>query len=329
MAILIRTLAIFRPVGLMFCILHMTDLVSTDVTRDVVFGMDGNTDNRDGGSQSSSEECFPLHTGIPGPPGAPGDFGEIGYPGPKGTDGHQGRDGYPGENYTETGAPGDSGESGPDGPKGRPGPEGKPGLQGTRGLTGAAGLTGPPGDTTEGPSEPGPNGPVGDRGKTGLPGRTGKKGDRGKDGNCTCAEVTDDTGIGHFSAFSVARHDSLQSTDGDEIISWDHVFVNAIGDFDPSSGIFTCCIPGYYYFGYNVHKASSSTNPMVQLMLNGEHVASALEYGDLDDEDSSSNSVMLHLQYDDQVWLQLYDTTGFYGSHYGFTTFLGYLLDAD
>lgn len=118
MAILIRTLAIFRPVGLMFCILHMTDLVSTDVTRDVVFGMDGNTDNRDGGSQSSSEECFPLHTGIPGPPGAPGDFGEIGYPGPKGTDGHQGRDGYPGENYTETGAPGDSGESGPDGPKG-------------------------------------------------------------------------------------------------------------------------------------------------------------------------------------------------------------------
>lgn len=77
-----------------------------------------------------------------------------------------------------------------------------------------------------------------------LSGRTGRKGERGKDGNCTCAEVTDDTGIGHFSAFSVARHDSLQSTDGDEIISWDHVFVNAIGDFDPSSGIFTCCIPG-------------------------------------------------------------------------------------
>lgn len=39
--------------------------------------------------------------------------------------------------------------------------------------------------------------------------------------------------------------------------------------FDPN--IFFCPFAGYYYFGYNVHKASSSTNPMVQLMLNGKN----------------------------------------------------------
>lgn len=58
-------------------------------------------------------------------------------------------------------------------------------------------------------------------------------------------------------------------------------------------------------------------------------MASALEYGELDDEDSASNSVVIHLSNEDQVWLQLYDSTGLYGGHYGYSTFLGYLLDAD
>lgn len=59
--------------------------------------------------------------------------------------------------------------------------------------------------------------------------------------------------MGHFSAFSVARHDSLLSTDGDEIITWDHVFVNALGDFAPESGIFTCCIPGKKILTNDLH----------------------------------------------------------------------------
>ncbi|KAJ8023982.1 Complement C1q and tumor necrosis factor-related protein 9B [Holothuria leucospilota] len=265
------------------------------------------------------------------------------------------------------------------------------GLAGPTGDRGPVGPVGPSGENVARSPDGYRRGETGFPGAQGSPGVKGVRGISGKDGECKCSPEEGDKNLDsstlHFSAFSVARHSSLLSTNGDEIIWWDHVFTNAGGDFVPETGIFTCEIPGYYYFAFHIQKMSDSANPLVQLMLNGAtlrasrtsrwlenvapepllctifvpwhcsflslqgtcspgyldishpdetmmafagvHVGSALEYGDVDDDDSTTNSVVIHLESRDQVWLQLYDATGFHGSHNGFTTFLGYLAAAD
>lgn len=278
-------------------------------------------------------ECFSPTEGIPGPPGPPGEFGEPGEPGVKGLDGLHGRDGIPGKNFTVSALNGDRGERGQAGPVGQPGSAGSMGLAGPTGDRGPVGPVGPSGENVARSPDGYRRGETGFPGAQGSPGVKGVRGISGKDGECKCSPEEGDKNLDsstlHFSAFSVARHSSLLSTNGDEIIWWDHVFTNAGGDFVPETGIFTCEIPGYYYFAFHIQKMSDSANPLVQLMLNGVHVGSALEYGDVDDDDSTTNSVVIHLESRDQVWLQLYDATGFHGSHNGFTTFLGYLAAAD
>ena len=58
----------------------------------------------------------------------------------------------------------------------------------------------------------------------------------------------------------------------------------------------------------------------------GEHQVAAIDYGAMDSEDSTSNSVILDLEVNDQVWLQLYEGRELYSSHYRYTTFSGWLL---
>ncbi len=55
-------------------------------------------------------------------------------------------------------------------------------------------------------------------------------------------------------------------------------------------------------------------------------MVAVIDYGPMDSEDSTSNSVILDLQQNDLVWLQLYEHREVYSSHYRFTTFSGFLL---
>ncbi len=96
------------------------------------------------------------------------------------------------------------------------------------------------------------------------------------------------------------------------------------------SGIFTAPRPGLYSFSFTVYSKMGGEGERmyykVQLMRNGEVMASTWEDNREDSEDSSSQTVLLLLQQGGQVYVELLTGRQLCGNVKGLNTFSGSLI---
>ncbi|NXO21312.1 CO8A1 protein, partial [Cisticola juncidis] len=213
-----------------------------------------------------------------------------GPPGPHGLPGI-GKAGAPGLQ----GQPGQKGEPGMKGPPGIPGIPGPKGEKGV-GIPGLPGLKGPPG-------LPGPPGPVG------LPG--GKKGKAG--------------GVVYeMPAFTAELLTPFPRVGVP--VKFDKLLYNGRQNYNPQTGIFTCEIPGVYYFAYHVH--CKGANVWVALYKNNEPLMYTYDEYKKGFLDQASGSAVVQLMHGDKVYVQMpsEQAAGLYAGQYVHSSFSGYLL---
>uniref|UniRef100_A0A6I8N232 C1q domain-containing protein n=1 Tax=Ornithorhynchus anatinus TaxID=9258 RepID=A0A6I8N232_ORNAN len=228
----------------------------------------------------------PGQDGIPGQPGFPGGKGEQGLPGDRGMGGVPGAQGPRGEKG-HMGAPGMSGPPGEPGPPGLPGPMGPPGVTGfpgPKGEGGAVGLPGPLGPKGEPglqgfPGKPGFLGEVGPPGMRGLPGPIGPKGENGG-------------GAYQVPAFTAELTTPFPPVGAP--VKFDKLLYNGRQNYNPQTGIFTCEVPGVYYFAYHVHCKGGSV--WVALFKNNEPMMYTYDEYKKGFLDQASGSAVLQLR---------------------------------
>uniref|UniRef100_A0AAV2JGI7 C1q domain-containing protein n=1 Tax=Knipowitschia caucasica TaxID=637954 RepID=A0AAV2JGI7_KNICA len=195
------------------------------------------------------------------------------------------------------------------GPKGEPG---RPGKSGSRG---------PPGE----PGAPGPPGPPGERGE---PGRGGPPGLPGPPGASATGAISAAT---YSTVPRIAFYAGLKKQhEGYELLKFDDVVTNLGNHYDPSSGKFTCSIPGTYYFTYHVlMRGGDGTSMWADLCKNNQVRASAIAQDADQNYDYASNSAVLHLEPGDEVYIKLDGGKAHGGNNNKYSTFSGFIIYAD
>ncbi|XP_042345193.1 complement C1q tumor necrosis factor-related protein 4 [Plectropomus leopardus] len=132
------------------------------------------------------------------------------------------------------------------------------------------------------------------------------------------------------SAFSVARTNSMEG--GPKMtVTFDTVYVNIGGDFDPKAGLFRCRITGAYYFSFTVGKFPHKDLSVMLMKNRNEVQAIVYEENAGEERKVQSQSVMLQLEFGDTVWLRLHGDPRYalYSNTGHYTTFNGYLVYPD
>lgn len=108
-------------------------------------------------------------------------------------------------------------------------------------------------------------------------------------------------------------------------IRFNTVITNPQGDYDTSTGKFTCKVPGLYYF---VHHTSHTANLCVQLYRSNVQVTSFCDHM-TNSKQVSSGGVLLRLQRGEEVWLAANDYNGMVGTPGSDSVFSGFLFFPD
>ncbi|KAL4660511.1 C1q-related factor-like [Arapaima gigas] len=191
-------------------------------------------------------------------------------------------------------------------------------LQGPQGKPGRPGKPGPPGP----PGEPGPPGPMGPPGEKGDVGRIGTIG-LGGNGVISTATYTTMPRVAFYAGLKNPH-------EGYEILKFDDVVTNLGNNYDGISGKFICNIPGTYFFIYHVlMRGGDGTSMWADLCKNGQVRASAIAQDADQNYDYASNSVILHLDAGDEVYIKLDGGKAHGGNNNKYSTFSGFIIYAD
>uniref|UniRef100_A0A3Q2XPN6 C1q-related factor-like n=1 Tax=Hippocampus comes TaxID=109280 RepID=A0A3Q2XPN6_HIPCM len=174
------------------------------------------------------------------------------------------------------------------------------------------------------------------QGPQGKPGRPGKPGppdsrDQGRTGIL---------GLGGNGAISTATYSTVPRVafyaglknphEGYEILKFDDVVTNLGNNYDGIAGKFVCSIPGTYFFIYHVlMRGGDGTSMWADLCKNGQVRASAIAQDADQNYDYASNSVILHLDAGDEVYIKLDGGKAHGGNNNKYSTFSGFILYAD
>ncbi|XP_021490662.1 complement C1q-like protein 4 [Meriones unguiculatus] len=185
-----------------------------------------------------------------------------------------------------------------------------PGAKGDVGRRGKAGLRGPPGP-------PGPRGPPGEPGRPGPPGPPGP----GPGGAAPPAGY-----VPRIAFYAGLR----RPHEGYEVLRFDDVVTNVGNAYEAASGKFTCPMPGVYFFAYHVlMRGGDGTSMWADLMKNGQVRASAIAQDADQNYDYASNSVILHLDVGDEVFIKLDGGKVHGGNTNKYSTFSGFIIYPD
>ncbi|TWW73762.1 Complement C1q-like protein 3 C1q and tumor necrosis factor-related protein 13 [Takifugu flavidus] len=195
-------------------------------------------------------------------------------------------------------------------------------IQGPQGEPGRVGRMGPRGPSGE-PGPPGPVGPPGDRGAPGPPGPPGVPGANGPNGAISAATYSTVPKIAFYAGLK-------KQHEGYEVLKFDDVVTNLGNHYDPSTGKFTCSIPGIYFFVYHVlMRGGDGTSMWADLCKNNQVRASAIAQDADQNYDYASNSVVLHLEPGDEIYIKLDGGKAHGGNNNKYSTFSGFMLYAD
>ncbi|KAM6948891.1 complement C1q-like protein 3b [Aplochiton taeniatus] len=195
-------------------------------------------------------------------------------------------------------------------------------VQGPKGEPGRTGRVGPRGPF----GEPGPPGPVGPPGEKGEPGQTGLPGPPGANGPTGAISAATYNTVPKIAFYAGLK----KQHEGYEILKFDDVVTNVGNHFDPSTGKFTCSIPGIYFFVYHVlMRGGDGTSMWADLCKNNQVRASAIAQDADQNYDYASNSAVLHLEPGDEIYIKLDGGKAHGGNNNKYSTFSGFMVYAD
>ncbi|KAL6038024.1 hypothetical protein STEG23_019365 [Scotinomys teguina] len=176
--------------------------------------------------------------------------------------------------------------------------------------------------------EKGDRGDRGLQGKYGKTGSTGARGHIGPKGQKGSIGAPGDRCKSHYAAFSVGRKKPLHSNDYFQPVVFDTQFVNIYEHFNMFTGKFYCYVPGVYFFSLNVHTWNQKET-YLHIMKNEEEVV--ILYAQVSDRSiMQSQSLMLELREQDEVWVRLFkgerENAIFSDEFDTYITFSGYLV---